>query len=153
MILIELNKHSMLNLLNIFKPKKKEGVKVEVMPRNVEEKIDEILSIAREIRDELKPLMPSGERISKLELILSEISKLKPSEREELKKKLEVLETDEQILKLLTKPKTIEEISKKLKKSYGYVAARLRELMKQGKVLRKRDSVTRKYVYMRITQQ
>ncbi len=103
-----------------------------------------------EVRDELKPVGPDGERISRLELIISSIARLTPDEREQIKQELEALEVDEQILKLIEKPKNIEEIAKKIGRSYGYTAARLRALMKQGRVMRKRDAVTRKYVYLRV---
>ena len=63
---------------------------------------------------------------------------------------LESLEVDDQIFKLIAKPKTIYEISKKIKRSYGYTANRLRSLLKNGKVMRKRDAVTRKYVYVKL---
>jgi len=126
------------------------GIKREEVPRSVEEKLDFALKILNEIRDELKPLGPDGERISRLELILAGIAKLSPEEREQVRQELEALEVDEQILKIVEKPKTIEEIAKKIGRSYGYTAARLRMLMKQGRVMRKRDAVTRKYVYVRV---
>ncbi len=119
-------------------------------PQSDGEKTEAIFQMVQEIRDELKPLGPTGERISRLEIITSGISKLNPSERESIMQELESLEVDDQIFKLITKPKTIHEISKKIKRSYGYTANRLRSLLKNGKVMRKRDAVTRKYVYVKL---
>ncbi len=113
--------------------------------------IHEILEIVKEIRDELRPLGPDGQRVSKLELILAALASLNPEEREVVRKRLEILETDEEILRVLDEPKTIEEIAAEIGRSYGYTATRLRELMKAGKVMRKRDARTRKFVYLRVS--
>jgi hypothetical protein len=115
-----------------------------------EEKVEAIFEMVREIRDELKPIGPTGERTSRLELLMGAVSKLSPGERENFFQELESLEVDDQIVKFAAKPKTIEEISDKIKRSYGYTANRLRALMKAGKAMRKRDAVTRKYVYAKV---
>jgi len=122
----------------------------EEVPRSSEEKLDAIFSMVREIRDELKPMGPTGERMSRLELIVSAVSKMNPQEREALMQELESLEVDDQILSCIEKPKTIEEIARTINRSYGYTANRLRSLLKQGRTMRKRDAVTRKYVYVRL---
>jgi hypothetical protein len=114
-----------------------------------EEKVEAIFEMVREIRDELKPVGPTGERTSRLEMLVGAVARLSPGERENLISELESLEVDDQIVKFVAKPKTIEEISDKIKRSYGYTANRLRALMKSAKVARKRDAVTRKYVYVK----
>ncbi len=120
-------------------------------PGNLEEKTDLVLELVKEIRDELKPLGPTGERVSRLELIMGAISQLEPGERKAVMQELEALEVDEQIVAFIEAPKTIEEIAQHISRSYGYTANRLRYLLKQGKVMRKRDAVTRKYVYVRLS--
>ena len=117
-------------------------------PKTQDEKVDAIFNIVQDIRDELKPMGPTGERMSRLELIVSAVSKMDSGERESLMQELESLEVDDQILTAIEKPKTIEEIARTIDRSYGYTANRLRNLMKQGRTMRKRDAVTRKYVYV-----
>lgn len=119
-------------------------------PRTADEKVDAIFDIVKDIRDELKPMGPTGERMSRLELIVSAVSKMDSGEREALMQELESLEVDDQILTSVEKPKTIEEIARTIDRSYGYTANRLRSLLKQGRTMRKRDAVTRKYVYVRL---
>ena len=136
----------MLNLLGIFKKKEKQ----EILPETQKEKVDAIFRLVNEIRDELKPLGPDGERLSRLQMINEAVLHLSPDERKKVKEELESLEIDEQIFSVIEKPKTIEEISKKIKRSYGYTANRLRKLLKDGKAMRKRDAVTRKYVYIKV---
>jgi hypothetical protein len=119
-------------------------------PRTPDEKVDAIFDMVRDIRDELKPMGPTGERMSRLELIVSAVSKMDSGERESLMQELESLEVDDQILAAIEKPKTIEEIARTINRSYGYTANRLRNLLKQGRTMRKRDAVTRKYVYVRL---
>ncbi|MBR9679592.1 MAG: hypothetical protein GOU99_00915 [Candidatus Altiarchaeota archaeon] len=125
------------------------GVKNE-QPKDLDGKMDAVLSIVGEVRDELKPLGPDGSRVSRLEMMLSTISQLAPGDRDIVRQELDSLEVDEQILEFSDKPKNIEEIAKKIGRSYGYTANRLRKLMRLGRVMRKRDAVTRKYVYMRL---
>ena len=122
---------------------------VQQMPETEAEKIDAIFEVVREVRDELKPIGPDGARTSRLGSIIEKVSELGPVERQEVRKQLESLEVDDQILEFLEKPRAIQEIAGQINRSYGYTAARLRKLKKQGKVMRKRDSVTRKYVYVR----
>lgn len=119
-------------------------------PKGVTGKVDAIFDIIQEVRDELRPMGPGGERISRLEAIMGVVSKMTTGEREMLKQELESLEVDDQIIKTVEKPKNIEEVSRAIKRSYGYTANRLRTLMSQGRVMRKRDAVTRKYVYLRV---
>ena len=119
-------------------------------PKGVTEKVDAIYDIIQEVRDELRPMGPAGERISRLEIMMGVVSKMTTDEREALKQELESLEVDDQIIQTVEKPKNIEEIARAIKRSYGYTANRLRTLMRQGRVMRKRDAVTRKYVYLRV---
>jgi predicted Rossmann fold nucleotide-binding protein DprA/Smf involved in DNA uptake len=127
-----------------------ETVQDKPQPRNTDEKVDVIFELVKEVRDELKPIGPTGERMSRLEFIMGAMSKLDATEREALKQELESLEIDDRILAVTETPKTIEEVAEKIDRSYGYTANRLRELLKQGKAMRKRDAVTRKYVYVRV---
>ncbi len=127
----------------------KKGARHVQMPETEAEKIEAIFDIVREVRDELKPMGPDGQRSSRLEAIMGGISRLSPGERAEVVKQLESLEVDDQICEFLEKPRPIEEVAKQISRSYGYTAARLRKLMRDGKVMRKRDAVTRKYVYIR----
>lgn len=120
------------------------------MPETESEKIEAIFEIVREVRDELRPIGPDGQRSSRLESIIGGISNLSPGERTEVKTVLESLEVDDQICEFVEKPKSIQEIAKQITRSYGYTAARLRTLMRDGKVTRKRDAVTRKYVYLKL---
>lgn len=122
----------------------------ELQPHGTQEKVDVMFELVKEIRDELKPVGPTGERMSRLEFIMSAVSKMDNQEREALMDELESLEIDDQILRVIEKPKNIEEVAEKIDRSYGYTANRLRKLMKQGKAMRKRDAVTRKYVYVRV---
>lgn len=122
----------------------------QVEPKTADEKVDAIFDIVQDIRDELKPMGPTGERMSRLELIVSAVSKMDSGERDALMQELESLEVDDQILTCTEKPKTIEEIARTIDRSYGYTANRLRNLLKQGRTMRKRDAVTRKYVYVKL---
>ncbi|MBR9681505.1 MAG: hypothetical protein GOV00_01765 [Candidatus Altiarchaeota archaeon] len=124
--------------------------KVAQMPETEVEKIDAIFEIVREVRDELRPIGPDGQRSSRLESIIGGISRLSPGERAEVVKELESLEVDDQICEFLEKARPIQEVAKQINRSYGYTAARLRTLMRESKVMRKRDAVTRKYVYLRV---
>jgi hypothetical protein len=111
------------------------------------EKINLILQGVYSVFDELKPKTDEGGRVSRLNLILQNLS---PSERKEMKNKIEEIDIDEQIVKELDTMVSIEKLSKTINKSYGYTAARLRHLKKQGRVTRKRDPKTNKFVYMRV---
>ncbi|MBR9689752.1 MAG: hypothetical protein GOV01_02575 [Candidatus Altiarchaeota archaeon] len=133
----------MFGFLKIFGSQKQE-------PQTSNEKVDVIFELVKEIRDELKPVGPSGERVSRLDLIMGAVSKMTPNERGAILQELESLEVDDQIIESIEAPKNIEEISKKINRSYGYTANRLRNLLKLGKAMRKRDAVTRKYVYLRV---
>ncbi|MBR9680349.1 MAG: hypothetical protein GOU98_00825 [Candidatus Altiarchaeota archaeon] len=119
-------------------------------PATPNEKVDVIYELVKEIRDELKPLGPTGERVSRLDLIIGAVSKMSSGERVAVMQELESLEVDDLILVTIETPKNIEEISKKINRSYGYTANRLRNLLKVGKAMRKRDAVTRKYVYIKV---
>lgn len=111
------------------------------------EKINLILQGIHSIYDELRPLDATGERVSRLALLMEQLPR---AERDEIKKHIEELDIDENVLDKLEAPKTIHDLAKDLKKSYGYTAARLRHLKKVGKVTRKRDPETNKFVYMKI---
>jgi len=124
--------------------------KTHEVPQSQNEKVDVIFELVKEIRDELKPVGPNGERVSRLDLILGAVSKMNSEERGAIMQELESLEVDDQIIEMIAAPKTIEEISEKISRSYGYTANRLRNLLKNGKAMRKRDAVTRKYVYTRV---
>lgn len=128
---------------------KKESAQAQ-MPETESEKIEAIFEIVREVRDELRPIGPDGQRTSRLESIIGGISNLSLGERTEIKTVLESLEVDDQICEFIEKPRPIQEIAKQISRSYGYTAARLRKLMRDRKVMRKRDAVTRKYVYLKI---
>ena len=119
-------------------------------PQSPNEKVDVIFELVKEIRDELKPIGPTGERVSRLDIILGAVSKMSSEDRVSVMQELESLEVDDQIIVTVEKPKSIEEISKKINRSYGYTANRLRNLLKAGKAMRKRDAVTRKYVYIKV---
>ncbi len=111
------------------------------------EKVNLILQGVHSIYDELRPMDSSGARVSRLSLIMEQLPQ---EERAQVKKKIEELDIDELILEKLKEPMAIKKLSKELKKSYGYTAARLRELKKSSKVTRKRDPETNRFVYMRL---
>lgn len=111
------------------------------------QKTDMILQGVFTIIDELMPKSESGARVSRLQLILENMS---AGERTALRSKLDELDIDEGILGNLEIPLTIEELSDKIMKSYGYTAARLRSLKNSGKVARIRDPETGKYKYARM---
>lgn len=111
------------------------------------EKINMILQGVYSIFDELKPRSENGARVSRLGLILDNLS---AGERAAVRSRLEELDIDEGILNNLETPLTIEELADKIMKSYGYTAARLRSLKNAGKVARIRDPETGKYKYARM---
>ncbi len=111
------------------------------------QKTDMILQGVFTIIDELMPKSESGARVSRLQLILENMN---AGERTALRSKLDELDIDEGILGNLEVPLTIEELSDKIMKSYGYTAARLRSLKNAGKVARIRDPETGKYKYARM---
>ncbi|MFH0961386.1 MAG: hypothetical protein V1820_01745 [archaeon] len=111
------------------------------------EKINYILQGVFSIYEELKPLADDGTRVSRLQLLLENLT---PYERELARKTIEDLDIDNAVIKFLDYPKSIEEISDNIRKSYGYTAARLRHLRSIGKVARLRDPVTNKYKYTRL---
>jgi len=111
------------------------------------EKMNSILKIVTEVLDELKPPDENGTRASRLALLLEQAGK---GDRAAVRKILDQLDVDELILKYLRQPLLIEEVSKKIGKTYGYTASRLRVLRRQGKVTRYRDSETNKYKYTRL---
>jgi len=124
--------------------------KSQHLPQNDSERIQAIYDVVNEVRDELRPMGPDGQRVSRLDMIMGGVARLNPEEREAVKQELESLEVDDQIIIFIEKPKSIEEIAKQIGRSYGYTAARLRKLMGKGRVMRKRDAVTRKYVYVKM---
>lgn len=111
------------------------------------EKINYILQGVFSVYEELKPMADDGTRVSRLQLLLENLT---PYERELAKKTIEDLDIDNAVLRFLDYPKSIEEISENIRKSYGYTAARLRYLRSIGKVARLRDPVTNKYKYTKI---
>jgi|GEM_PF-1762645 len=114
------------------------------------EKINYILQGVYSIYDELKPMADDGTRVSRLQLLLENLT---PYEREQARRTIEDLDIDNLVIKFLDYPKSIEEISESIRKSYGYTAARLRHLRSIGRVARLRDPVTNKYKYTIISKQ
>jgi len=111
------------------------------------EKINLILQGIHSVYDELKPFDATGVRVSRLALLMEQLPR---AERDEIKKHIEELDIDETLLEKMETPLPIGDLAKTIKKSYGYTAARLRHLKKIGKVTRKRDPETNKFVYMKI---
>jgi hypothetical protein len=111
------------------------------------EKLNYVLQGVYSIYDELRPMADDGSRISRLQLLLENLT---PAERDTVRSKIEELDIDNAIVKFLEFPKSIEEISGQIRKSYGYAAARLRHLRATGKVARLRDPHTNKYKYTKI---
>lgn len=113
------------------------------------EKINLILQGVYSVYDELRPMADDGSRISRLQLLLENLT---PTERDAVKSRIEELDIDNAIVRFLDYPKSIEEISGQIRKSYGYTAARLRHLRATGRVARLRDPVSNKYKYTRISE-
>lgn len=130
------------------KPKEWTFPRAEARYMSDSEKINLILQGTHAIYDELKPLSEDGsQRVSRLELLLQSMN---TTDRETIRRFIEDLDIDDVVVNSLETAMTIEELSAKINRSYGYTAARLRNLKDVGKVARFRDEASGKYKYAKI---